>query len=200
MLLPLVSLAALEVADEDDPELLRRARDGDRDAFGELFSKYSKRVFRVARRMCRNDEDAWDVTQEAFIRAMQAMPGFDTRFRFFTWIYRITTNLAINLSQKRQRHAEVMFDEEYGAEGLQALPDDLSERAAASELATAIEGAVQRLSPPLRAVFVLRVDQQLSYSEIASTLGIAMGTVMSRLNRARNEVRKAVSYLLEEKP
>jgi RNA polymerase sigma-70 factor, ECF subfamily len=197
-LIQLVLLAAVEVLDEDDPELLRRARAGDREAFGELFTKYGRRVYRVARRMCRNDEDAWDVTQEAFMRAMQAMPGFDPRYRFFTWIYRITTNLAINMSQKRKRHAEVMFDEEYGAEGLQALPDDLSEQASAGELTRAIEEAVQKLSPPLRAVFVLRVDQQLSYSEIASTLGIAMGTVMSRLNRARNEVRRAVGHLLED--
>jgi len=129
---------------------------------------------------------------------MQAMPGFDTGFRFFTWIYRITANLAINLSQKRRRHAEVEFDEEYGADGRMSVPDDLAETASAQELARAIEAAVERLSPPLHAVFVLRVDQQLSYTEIAQTLGIALGTVMSRLNRARAEIRRAVGRLLED--
>lgn len=188
----------LEIDDDGDVELLRRARDGDRDAFGDLVRKYEKRVFRVARRMCMNDDDAWDITQEAFIRAMQAMPGFDTGYRFFTWIYRITANLAINLSQKRRRHAEVEFDEEYGGDGRMSLPDDLAGTANAQELARAIEAAVERLSPPLRAVFVLRVDQQLSYSEIAQTLGIALGTVMSRLNRARAEIRRAVGRLLED--
>jgi RNA polymerase sigma-70 factor, ECF subfamily len=193
-----VLLSVLEIDDDGDVELLRRARDGDRDAFGDLVRKYEKRVFRVARRMCMNDDDAWDVTQEAFMRAMQAMPGFDTGFRFFTWIYRITANLAINLSQKRRRHAEVEFDEEYGADGRMSVPDDLAETASAQELARAIEAAVERLSPPLHAVFVLRVDQQLSYTEIAQTLGIALGTVMSRLNRARAEIRRAVGRLLED--
>jgi RNA polymerase sigma-70 factor (ECF subfamily) len=191
-----VLLSVLEAVDED-VELVRKAKAGDRDAFGELVRRYEKRVFRVARRMCRTDEDAWDVTQDAFIRAMQAMPGFDTRYRFFTWIYRIVTNLSINLSDKRKRRAEVEFDEEYGAGGEQCIQDTAPGQASASELAEAIRRAVERLSPPLKAVFVLRVDQELSYSEIAETLGIALGTVMSRLNRARAEIRKSVEHLME---
>lgn len=191
-----VLLAALEAVDEE-AALVARAKAGDRDAFGELVGRYQKRVFRVARRMCRTDEDAWDVTQDTFIRAMNAMPGFDTRYRFFTWIYRIATNLSINLSQKRKRRSEVEFDEEYGAEGEQCIEDSAPSQASASELSSAISRAVEKLSPPLRAVFVLRVDQELSYSEIAETLGIALGTVMSRLNRARTEIRKSVEHLLE---
>jgi RNA polymerase sigma-70 factor (ECF subfamily) len=191
-----VILSVMEPVDED-AGLIARAKAGDRDAFGELVRRYEKRVFRVARRMCRTDEDAWDVTQDTFIRAMQAMPGFDTRYRFFTWIYRIATNLSINLSEKRKRRAEVEFDEEYGAGGEQCVEDTAPSQASASELASAIRSAVERLSPPLRAVFVLRVDSELSYSEIAETLGIAMGTVMSRLNRARSEIRKSVEHLME---
>lgn len=191
-----VLLAAVEAVDEE-AALVARAKAGDRDAFGELVRRYQKSVFWVARRMCRTDEDAWDVTQDTFIRAMNAMPRFDTRYRFFTWIYRIATNLSINLSQKRKRRSEVEFDEEYGAEGEQCLEDTAPSQASASELASAIQGAVEKLSPPLRAVFVLRVDQELTYSEIAETLGIALGTVMSRLNRARTEVRKSVEHLLE---
>lgn len=191
-----VILAAVDAVDEE-AALVARAKAGDRDAFGELVRRYQKRVFRVARRMCRSDEDAWDVTQDTFIRAMNAMPGFDTRYRFFTWIYRIATNLSINLSQKRKRRSEVEFDEEYGAEGEQCIEDSAPSQASASELSSAIRRAVEKLSPPLRAVFVLRVDQELSYSEIAETLGIALGTVMSRLNRARTEIRKSVEHLLE---
>ncbi len=191
-----VLLTAVEAVDEE-AALVARAKAGDRDAFGELVRRYQKRVFRVARRMCRTDEDAWDVTQDTFIRAMNAMPGFDTRYRFFTWIYRIATNLSINLSQKRKRRSEVEFDEEYGAEGEQCIEDSAPSQASASELSSAIRRAVEKLSPPLRAVFVLRVDQELSYSEIAETLGIALGTVMSRLNRARTEIRKSVEHLLE---
>jgi RNA polymerase sigma-70 factor (ECF subfamily) len=198
LILTVLLLNALDA--DGDIELLESARKGNRDAFGRLVRKYEKRVFRVARRMCMNDDDAWDITQDAFIRAMQAMEGFDTRYRFFTWMYRIVTNLAINLSEKRKRRGEVLFDEEYGADGRQSIPDNAVEIAHTNQLAAAIREAVTDLSPPLRAVFVLRVDSELSYSEIAETLDIAIGTVMSRLNRARGQVRSAVGYLLGGEP
>jgi len=198
MLLGVLLLVAGASEDNPDLELLGRARDGDREAFGELFRKYEKRVFRVARRMCRSDDEAWDITQDAFLRAMQAMDRYDTRYRFFTWIYRIVTNLAINHSEKRKRRNEVFFEEEYGAEGRQAVEDVTPDLADREQVAAAVGRAVDRLSPPLRAVFVLRVDQQLSYSEIADTLHIAIGTVMSRLNRARQRIREELGTLLEE--
>jgi RNA polymerase sigma-70 factor (ECF subfamily) len=194
LILAVLLLNAMEA--DGDLELLEKARNGNREAFGSLVRKYEKRVFRVARRMCMNDDDAWDITQDSFIRAMQAMEGFDTRYRFFTWMYRIVTNLAINMSEKRRRRGEVLFDEEYGADGRQAVFDDSVEEAHTVQLADAIRKAVTELSPPLRAVFVLRVDSELSYSEIAETLDIAIGTVMSRLNRARGQIRQAVGYLL----
>jgi RNA polymerase sigma-70 factor, ECF subfamily len=198
MLLSVLLLMAAAGEDNPDLELLRRARNGDREAFGELFRKYEKRVFRVARRMCRSDDEAWDITQDAFLRAMQAMDRYDTRYRFFTWIYRIVTNLAINHSEKRKRRNEVLFEEDYGAEGRQAVDDMTSDIAEREQLAAAVSKAVEKLSPALRAVFVLRVDQQLSYSEIAESLHIAIGTVMSRLNRARQRVREELGSLLGE--
>ncbi len=192
----LLMMAAME--DNPDIELLKKAKDGDRDAFGELFKKYGKRVFRVARRMSSCDEDAWDITQDAFIRAMEAMDRFDTNYKFFTWIYRITANLAINYSRRKNRRREVHFEETYSAEGQQVTRAELSDRAAAEQLSDAVSRAVEKLTPALRAVFVLRVDQQLSYSEIAETLDIALGTVMSRLNRARNTIRAELGTMLEE--
>lgn len=181
-----------------DIDLLERARNGDRDAFGELFRKYEKRVFRVARRMCGSDDEAWDITQDAFIRAMEAMDRFDPKYRFFTWMYRITTNLAINHARKRKRRSEVHFEESYSAEGRQVIRAQLSDRAATEQLTEAVGRALDKLSPSLRAVFVLRVDQQLSYSEIAESLDIAIGTVMSRLNRARARIREELGSMLEE--
>jgi len=128
--------------DNPDLEMLRRARDGDREAFGELFRKYEKRVFRVARRMCASDDEAWDITQDAFLRAMQAMDRFDTKYRFFTWMYRIVSNLAINHSQKRSRRREVHFEEEYGADGYQTVEDQSGDLAMRDQLAGAVEKAV----------------------------------------------------------
>ena len=195
-----LSVLLMMAGEEENPDikLLRKAKNGDRDAFGELFRKYEKRVFRVARRMCGSDDEAWDITQDAFIRAMQAMDRFDTRFRFFTWIYRITTNLAINYSKKKMRRREVHFEEAYSAEGQQVIEDNLADRAAGEQLANSVSKAVDKLTPALRAVFVLRVDQQLSYSEIAESLDIAMGTVMSRLNRARDKIREELGSMLGE--
>lgn len=186
--------------EEENPDIdmLRKAKNGDRDAFGELFRKYEKRVFRVARRMCGSDDEAWDITQDAFIRAMQAMDRFDTKYRFFTWIYRITTNLAINYSKKKMRRREVHFEEGYSADGQQVIEDDLADKAECEQLTRSVSNAVEKLTPALKAVFVLRVDQELSYSEIAESLDIAMGTVMSRLNRARSRIREELGSMLGE--
>lgn len=196
----LLSVLLMMAGEEENPdiELLRKAKNGDRDAFGELFRKYEKRVFRVARRMCGSDDEAWDITQDAFIRAMQAMDRFDTKYRFFTWIYRITTNLAINYSKKKMRRREVHFEEAYSAEGQQVIEDNLADRAAGEQLARSVTKAVEKLTPALKVVFVLRVDQQLSYREIAESLDIAIGTVMSRLNRARDKIREELGLMLGE--
>ena len=192
----LLSMAGEE--ENPDIQLLRKAKNGDRDAFGELFRKYEKRVFRVARRMCGSDDEAWDITQDAFIRAMQAMDRYDTQYRFFTWIYRITTNLAISYAKKKMRRHEVHFEEAYSAEGQQVIEDNVADRAAGEQLLGAVRKAVDKLTPALKAVFVLRVDQQLSYSEIAASLDIALGTVMSRLNRARTKIREELGSMLGE--
>lgn len=196
----ILSVLLMMAGEEENPDikLLMKAKNGDRDAFGELFRKYEKRVFRVARRMCGSDDEAWDITQDAFIRAMQAMDKFDTRYRFFTWIYRITTNLAINYSKKKMRRREVHFEEAYSADGQQVIEDNLADRAAGEQLARSVSKAVEKLTPVLKVVFVLRVDQQLSYSEIAESLDIAMGTVMSRLNRARDKIREELGFMLGE--
>lgn len=184
----------------EEPELLRRAVQGDREAFGEIVRLYEKRVFRVARRMCRCDDDAWDVTQEAFMKAMNAMPSFNTDYRFFTWMYRIVTNTAINHSRSTARRGEVEFQESWGSEGQTALADTTVQEMESDLLVDAVKKAVEKLSPALRSVFVLRVDQELSYEEISEILGIAVGTVMSRLNRARATVRTAVAAELGGEP
>ena len=174
------------VSEDPDHEILKRAKDGNRDAFGMLFEKYSKRIFRVARRMCRSDDEAWDVTQEAFIKAMKAMDRFNTDYRFFTWMYRIVTNTALNHIRSRRRRNEIEFDEEYGMDGELVVDVDMMEKVIAGELKDSIAKAVENLTPRLKAVFILCVDQNLSYAEIAEVLEIPMGTVMSRLNQPCN--------------
>ncbi len=123
---------------------------------------------------------------------MNAMHSFNTEYRFFTWMYRIVTNTAINHSRAQGRRGEVQFDEGYGFQGLASTSDDAVSRMEKDLLVEAVQKAVEKLTPALRSVFVLRVDQELSYEEIAETLDIALGTVMSRLNRARSAVRNSV--------
>ena len=107
-------------------------------------------------------------------------------------MYRIVSNTAINLSRSRSRRAEVEFDEGYGGGGQTATADTAIQETSRDLLVTAVQKAVEQLTPALRSVFVLRVDQELSYEEIAETLDIATGTVMSRLNRARSFVKTIV--------
>jgi RNA polymerase sigma-70 factor, ECF subfamily len=199
MLFHLVYLLTAAVA-LDEPELLERAVMGDCDAFGEIVRLYEKRVFRVARRMCSCDDDAWDITQEAFMKAMSAISSFDTGYRFFTWMYRIVTNTAINHIRSRNRRSEVEYKDDYGGEGQTSTADSAICELDKSLLLAAVRKAVDSLSPPLKTVFVLRVDQEFSYEEIAETLDIALGTVMSRLNRARSAVRSIVVSELGGEP
>ncbi len=191
MFIHFVYLIVAQITDIEQG-LLERAVQGDKEAFGEIVVMYEKRVFRVARRMCKCDDDAWDITQSAFLKAMRAMHNFKTEYRFFTWIYRIVTNTAINYSRSQVRRSEVEFDEEYGHNGQTSTNNSVIEESNRSLLVTAVQNAVEQLSPALRSVFVLRVDQELSYEEIGSILDIATGTVMSRLNRARNSVKTLV--------
>lgn len=182
------------ISEDGDHRLLLAAKEGDRDAFGKLFEKYSKRLFRVARRMCRSDDEAWDITQDAFIKAMKAMDRYNTDYKFFTWMYRIVTNTALNHIRSGKRRGEVEFDEEYIMESELSVDDEMMEKVIAGELKDSVEKAVEILSPGLKSVFILCIDQQMSYAETAKVLEIPMGTVMSRLSRARQAIAR---YLKE---
>ena len=180
-------------ADPAEGNLLARARNGDVYAFEEIVRRYQRRVYGVAYRIVRRHDVADDVAQEAFIRAHRALAGFDLARPFGPWICRIAANLAVNhVRSPRAREEE--------------LPTSLGEApaSAASPLAQVLEGeakevldaAMARLPAEQRAVFVLRTLEELSYREIAEALGISIGTVMSRLSRAREKLREAlVPYL-----
>jgi RNA polymerase sigma-70 factor, ECF subfamily len=155
--------------------------------------RYQKRVYGTAMRILRRHDLAVDVVQDAFLRAYQSLARFDRQRPFGPWICRIAANLAINhVRSPRAREEE--------------LPDSLADTPAPdqgplggvleSEGRAALDTAMQRLSPEQRAVFVLRVFEDLSYQEIAETLGISPGTVMSRLSRARERLREALTPYL----
>lgn len=179
--------------DPVEADLLEKAREGNVFAFDEIVKRHQRRVYAVARRIVRRHEVADDVTQEAFLRAHQALAGFDTARPFGPWICRIAANLAVN-------HVRSPAARE------QELPEGRGEAASngADPLGQVLEGEARRvfaraldsLPGEQRAVLVLRAVEELSYREIAETLQLSMGTVMSRLARAREKLRVAlVPYL-----
>jgi RNA polymerase sigma-70 factor (ECF subfamily) len=179
--------------DPSEADLLAKARRGNLFAFEEIVKRYQRRVYGAALRIVRRHEVADDVAQEAFIRAHQALHTFDLARPFGPWICRIAANLAINHVRSRQAREEPLPEEHHetpstAADALGHLLDGEAHRM----LRDALEG----LPAEQRAVFTLRVFEDLSYREIADALDINVGTVMSRLSRARERLRgQLASYL-----
>jgi RNA polymerase sigma-70 factor (ECF subfamily) len=179
----------------DEADLLRKAQGGNLFAFEEIVRRHQRRAYAVALRIVRRHEVADDVVQDAFLRAWQALSSFDLARPFGPWIARIAANLAIN-------HVRSPLARE------EALPEDHGETAGAGAdpLRQALEGEAQRalqsalhaLPAEQRAVFVLRAVEDLSYREIADALGLQVGTVMSRLHRAREKLAVALAPHLGE--
>jgi RNA polymerase sigma-70 factor (ECF subfamily) len=167
-------------------ELITQAQRGDRRAFGELVRCHRKGVINVVYRMCGDSNLAEDAAQEAFIRAWKHLPNYRPRSPFRNWVYRIATNAA--LDALRRERATVDADDLPLASS-EAGPEASLE---AEEKSTRVKQAVLALPEASRAAVILREYEGLSYKEIADTLGIPIGTVMSRLNYARKRLREAL--------
>lgn len=188
---------------EIDRALVARAVDGERAAFGELVERYQKRVYSVAYGILRSREDAWDVAQEAFVKAYRNLDRFEGQSSFFTWMYRITYNLSIDhyrskgrrdvISVGEQDHLERALERE-GRPVFTTDPGDMTDRA---ELTRVLHEAMSKLSDKHRAIIVLREVEGLSYEEIANVLGIKVGTVMSRLFHARKNLQALLTPYVE---
>jgi RNA polymerase sigma-70 factor (ECF subfamily) len=183
----------VHAADPVEADLLARARGGSLLAFEEIVKRYERRVYGIALRIVRRHEVADDVAQEAFMRAHQALSTFDLDRPFGPWICRIAANLAINHVRSPQAREAPLPEghAETPAPGRGAL-DLVLEREAREVLERALLG----LPAEQRAVFALRTFEELSYREIADALGISIGTVMSRLSRARERLREALAPYL----
>lgn len=178
-------------AAETELELITQAQQGDRRAFGELVRCHREGVVNVVYRMCGDVNLAEDAAQEAFIRAWQHLPGYRPRSPFRNWVYRIATNVALD-SLRRER-------ETVDIDALSLVTPDAGPEATVEgkERGERVQQAVLALPSASRAVLVLREYEGLSYQEIADTLDIPMGTVMSRLNYARNRLRESLAPYLE---
>jgi RNA polymerase sigma-70 factor (ECF subfamily) len=180
-----------EKAEERDRDWVERTRAGDRSAFEAIVRCYQRRVYGLALRMTRRHEVADEITQEAFVRAYTHLDRFQLGRPLAPWLLRITMNLTLNhLSSGPVRREETVPDPELSAPPRPTPIEGEPLRSLLSaEFQHAFEGAVERLPPEQKAVFVLKVQEEMRYEEIADTLGISLGTVMSRLSRARAKLK-----------
>ena len=185
-----------------DKELIERVRNGDKAAYDILVLKYQQRIIHLVSRFVRNHSDALDVTQEAFIKAYRALPKFRGDSAFYTWLYRIAVNTAKNYLASQARRP---IDNDYdiseieqigGADALkeQATPENLLQK---DELQATVLKAMENLPDDLRSAIMLREVEGLSYEEIASVMDCPIGTVRSRIFRAREAIDNEMKPLIE---
>jgi RNA polymerase sigma-70 factor (ECF subfamily) len=178
---------------EDEERLIARVQEGDLRSFDLLVKKYQKKIYFLAYRMVKNHDTADDIAQETFINAYSSIKSFKLGHGFYTWLYRICMNLSIN-HLKRQKFVipESHFEEESNPLEKEVAGEDPLAILIQKEQESKIEQAIDSLPPKYKAVFILQVYEDLSYEEIAQTLKISMGTVMSRLFRARERLQKVL--------
>lgn len=179
-----------------EEQLIRYAQQGDNDAFEQLLLLHQKKVYNLCLRMSANPDDALDLSQEAFIKAWRSIGQYQFEASFSTWLFRLTSNVCIDHLRRKKRRQETSltesFDDSDEAEEF-TLPDAAplpEEQAIANETKLALAQAMEQLGPEHREILQLRVVEDLSYEQIAEILDIRVGTVKSRLARARLSLRK----------
>lgn len=186
----------------EDAVLVRQIQAGDVQSFAHLVAKYQDKVFNAAWRVCGNLDDARDVTQEAFLKALESIGSFRGRSGFYTWIFRIAMNLALTHRRKSARAPTLSLDGPDGhgrapalRMGQSASPNPAA-RTDSAEIRAHVADALQNLDEDHRAVVVLRDMEGFDYAEIADILEIPRGTVKSRLARGREALRQALAPLV----
>jgi RNA polymerase sigma-70 factor (ECF subfamily) len=195
--------------DKGDHDLVKRVQEGDSAAFRRLFDKYHRRAFAVSMGVVKNEDDALDAVQEAFVKVHKNIHKFQGSSSFYTWLYRIVMNVSIDHVRKTSRRKNLDFDERALHEESEVAGDGAlvpkvtnanpGKAALRRELGGAIHAALQELPEHHRAVIVLREVEGMSYEEMAAALDVPKGTVMSRLFHARKKMQAALApYLAGE--
>jgi len=183
----------LEKEKRNDYDLMQRVRNGDMLAFSQIVDKYKNRLMNVIGRMVQGNEEAEDIVQETFMRVYQHRDSFDFRHCFSTWLYTIALNLARNELRKRKRFKFFDIFDLQGKEAEIAVEMELP-----SNLPQALERAIEGLPDKYKMAFVLRDVQELPYEEVAQIMNIPLGTVKSRVNRARAILKDKLQPRMEE--
>jgi RNA polymerase sigma-70 factor (ECF subfamily) len=189
-----------EAPSSDESELIRRCLAGDTEAFEPLVERYRQRVWRLAFQLLHDREDAWDCAQEAFVRAFHSLASFRGQSAFYTWLFRITVNVATDRQRARGAHARAFGAERVPEEEWKRTTPDPGggpdQSAAQSEQRERIRQALDALPPKARAIIMLSDVEGLSYREIAEVLDCPIGTVMSRLHNARKRLKGLLGPML----
>jgi RNA polymerase sigma-70 factor (ECF subfamily) len=184
----------------DEQDLIERCLAGDASAFEPLVERYRQRVWRLAYRLLHDREEAWDCAQEAFVRAFHSLPSFRGHSAFYTWLFRITVNIATDRQRSRGAQARAFGAERLSEEEWKRTMPDTGARpdqaAVQSEQRERISRALDALPPKARTIIMLSDVEGLSYREIADVLGCPIGTVMSRLHNARKKLQSLLGPML----
>ena len=172
----------------DELNVIHKAQQGDAEAFAELLEAYQGPVYRLALGMGLSPHDAEEVAQETFVAAWRGLPNFRGDSKFFTWLYQLTSHAAIDFLRREKRHGNtVELAECPEINDGEDLPEEVAEK---QEDREAVAAAMQELTPEYREILLLRYMQELDYDEIAAVLFVPAGTVKSRLNRAKAQLKE----------
>ncbi len=182
-----------------DIELVKMTLSGDRQAYGGLVEKYQQRIYAIAFGVLHNREDALDVSQDVLIKAYRKLSYFRGASSFYTWLYRIAVNMAIDYRRKRKKVVEVEYDDHIDSDdesdkpSLQTSAENPAETLERKELNDIVMNAIGSLPDEQKTVLILREVEGLAYEEIAKVTGVSIGTVMSRLHYGRKKLRDILS-------
>src|SRR5437868_12519320 len=192
-------------ADVSELDLVRQCQAGQTDAFDQLVTRYRTRVFAMIYNMVHNEQDAWDLAQEAFVKAWKSIGRFKGKSSFYTWIYRIVMNVTIDCLRKRQIKAGgAEFDDaiqlkeiDPASKTVPRADTNPHQRMEQHEIRARINHAISQLSPEHRAVILMKEIEKMQYHEIAKRLSCSIGTVISRLFYARKKLQNSLRDVYE---
>ncbi len=188
------------MANQDDQQLIRRTLDGHNEAFGHLIRKYQDRLYNGMVHILRSEPEAEDVVQDAFVLAFTKLKSFKGDSAFFTWLYRIGYNVAITRIRRRKSNVSIEGKDETGRLDFPDSGPAPETRMEQQEQARQLMKAMDRLSEEHRAILVLREMEELDYDAISEVLDLPIGTVRSRLHRARTQLREQLELIMNENP
>jgi len=196
---------AREPVSAGEGDLVERAKGGDMEAFAELVRRYERRIYRMARQITQNDEDAEDVLQESFLKAFEHLDSFQGQSKFYTWVTRIAVNESLMKLRKRKSDRTVSLDENIETDEepivreIAVWEDTPESKYSQEELRQILDKAIDSLKPIFRTVFILRDVEELSTEETAEILGLSIAAVKSRLLRARLQLREKLTRVFRRK-